>query len=194
MAATGKVGAGAPDHQTTPSSAPARPVLTSVAWQPQSELSLAEWLAHGHRLGVMGRSVGWWIGDWLRYGNVTYGERYVRAARVTGYDVQTLMNMVYVASHIESSRRRENLSWSHHAEVAALPPAAQDRWLVHAETERLSVRCLREEIRRERRVLEQIEDPSADPGGDAQEPKVVCPSCGHNFPAQVDGVHTTAVA
>lgn len=109
-----------------------RSTLSKVAWNPEGELSLAGWLAQGQKLGHMGRSAGWWIGDWLRYGNAAYGERYVRAARATGYDVQTLMNMVYVASRFPASRRRENLSWSHHEALAALEPEEQDMWLDQA--------------------------------------------------------------
>ena len=121
--------------------------VTPVAWRVKQELDLEEWLESGRKLGLLGRNVPWWIGDWLQYGNHAYGERYVRAARITGYDTQTLMNMVYVASHFAPARRRGNLSWSHHAEVVALDPAEQDLWLDRAEAERLSVRCLRQEIR-----------------------------------------------
>jgi hypothetical protein len=150
--------------------------ITATSWQPGTELELGEWAEQGRRLGTIGRGVGWWIGDWLGYGNARFGERYVRAARITGYDVQTLMNMVYVASRFDPSRRRETLSFSHHAELAAHDPAAQDRWLDRARQERLSVRCLREELRRERRALaaadEQEELP---PEGESQ---LVCPECG----------------
>ncbi|MDQ6778590.1 MAG: hypothetical protein M3071_20735 [Actinomycetota bacterium] len=100
------------------------------------------------RIGGVSRRVGWWLGDWLRYGNARFGERYSRAARITGYDTQTLMNMTYVASRFDVSRRRENLSWSHHAELAALPPGDQDYWLERARTEALSIRDLRLEMRR----------------------------------------------
>jgi hypothetical protein len=132
----------------------------------------------------MGRSSGWWIGDWLRFGNEKFGERYVRAARITGLDVQTLMNMVYVASHIEPTRRRETLSFTHHAEVVSLAPAEQDRWLRRAEEERLSARCLREEIRRERRSRMGSSDPAACIGPTAAgraSSEWTCPSCGRPF-------------
>ena len=150
--------------------------ITPTAWKPDSELALSEWAAQGRRLGVIGRGAGWWIGDWLRYGNEAFGERYVRAARITGYGVQTLMNMVYVASRFQMDRRRERLSWSHHAEVAALEPADQDRWLERAEAERFSVRCLREEMRQEQRLR------SAESKG-ARSPRdeMVCPECGCRF-------------
>jgi hypothetical protein len=166
--------------------------MTTVSWSVARELGLREWTDQGRRLGEIGRSIGWWIGDWLRYGNFRFGERYARAARITGYDPQTLMNMAYVASHVDCSRRRENLSWSHHVEVASLGPAEQDRWLARAENERMSVRCLREELRRERR--ERLDDgpaPASDdagseavsasapqPLGGRPETSLTCPRCG----------------
>jgi hypothetical protein len=138
-------------------------------------MSFEQWVFHGRRLGTIGRGVGWWIADWLRFGNARYGEKYVRAARITGYDVQTLMNMVYVASSVDPPRRRERLSWSHHAEVAALPPEEQTRWLDRVEGERLSVAALRMLLREARRgkALEAGGEPDAPAGAD------VCPQCGY---------------
>ena len=109
-----------------------------------AELTYEDWLRQGSKLGLAGRNAAWWIGDWLRYGTRRYGSKYAAAARTTSYDRQTLMNMVYVATRFEFSRRRENLSWSHHAELAALAVADQDRWLDRAAAERFSVRDLRE--------------------------------------------------
>lgn len=131
-----------------------------------------EALRHGRELGRMGRGVPWWLGDWLRYGNARYGERYEQASRITGYDVKTLTKMVYVASRIDPSRRRETLSWSHHAEVAPLAPAEQDRWLERAESERMSARSLRDAIKRAHA--------GTSTGRDQEH--VVCPSCGHRHP------------
>lgn len=152
--------------------------MTATSWDAEMSMSVAEWTAHGRRLGVMGRGIGWWLGDWLRFGNAAYGERYGPAARITGYDRQSLMNMVYVASRIEPSRRRAKLSWSHHAEVAALDPADQDRWLDRAERDRLSVRCLREAIRTQRRALKAEADEDRSPAAAPHSADSRCPSCG----------------
>jgi hypothetical protein len=160
--------------------------LSPVAWQPHAGMPFSDWIEHGRKLGLMGRSAGWWVGDWLNYGNAVYGERYVRASRITGYDVQTLMNMAYVASRFDASRRREPLSWSHHAEVSALAPEQQDALLARAEGERLSVRDLRDEVRRLRRAAKEV---GAAQAATAHEPKgdepdaadLVCPECGHAF-------------
>lgn len=150
---------------------------------------------------MIGRSAGWWIGDWLRYGNSKFGERYVRASRITGYDTQTLMNMVYVASTYDVAQRRPNLSFSHHAELAALPAAERDRWLDLAEANRLSVRCLREELRRVHRLEAATETGEAATGehaskrgaalASAEDASARCPHCGGELgespPAPVPG-------
>jgi hypothetical protein len=115
------------------------------------DLTVVEWVRHGRWLGAIGRASGWWIGDWLRYGNARYGDRYGPAARVTGYDLQSLRNMAYVAGRFNPRRRRDRLSFSHHAELASLPTPEQDVWLDRAEASRLSVHGLRSELRRTRR-------------------------------------------
>jgi hypothetical protein len=163
-----------------------RATISDVSWRAVEDMSLSEWLECGRRLGVMGRSAGWWIGDWLTYGNHVFGERYVRASRITGYDSQTLMNMAYVASRFDASRRRGKLSWSHHAEIAAMEPEEQDYWLERAETDRLSVRCLREGIRRERLRAKAAEEAAMREAHGIDEDEhssadMVCPECGHVF-------------
>jgi hypothetical protein len=156
--------------------------VTPISWTPRREFNLRDWIDHGQRLGMIGRASAWWIGDWLRYGNVKYGEKYARAARITGYDAKTLMNMVYVATRFEISRRREKLSWSHHAVIASLDVHEQERWLDFSERQRLSVHCLRLELASQRsHACKQTTDVSEPEGsaGDAQ--RVSCPECGTEF-------------
>lgn len=162
--------------------------LTTTSWSSASELAPEGWVGWGRWLGMVDRASGWWLGDWVRYGNARYGERYKLAARITGYDGHTLMNMAYVASRFETSRRREELSFSHHAEVAALPREAQDLWLDTAVIAQLSVRALREEVRRSARQAEATaEATSRRNRRRTQKPPaehiVECPSCGHAFHA-----------
>jgi hypothetical protein len=156
--------------------------LTRVGWAPSGDLGIAEWSAVGRRFGEISRCSQWWLGDWINYGNSKFGERYSRAVKLTGYDVQSLMNMVYVASRFEIYRRRENLSWSHHATLASLERDGQEYWLARAIADRLSVSDLRVELRNHRRALE---GPDVVPGPVAQpEPghTLVCPNCGHTVP------------
>jgi hypothetical protein len=124
-------------------------------------LSITEWKAVGSRLREVQNSLLWWLGDWCIYGEDHYGGKYAEIIAATEYDYQTVANAKYVARRFEFSRRRENLSWSHHAEVAPLEPAEADRWLDRAAAEHWSQKTLRLEIRTAaaRRPLE--EDASA---------------------------------
>jgi hypothetical protein len=153
--------------------------LTQVSWAPQRRLELEEWARQGRWLGGLVRAGQWWLGDWLRYGNAAWGERYTAAASITGYDPQTLMNIAYVASRFEAPRRRETVSFSHHAELAALPVEEQERWLDRVQQRALTLRALRAELRAARRLRAgaRADNPAAASSG----PETVCPACGHRF-------------
>lgn len=161
--------------------------ITAVAWLPKREMDIAEWSRAGHRLSVMSRCSPWWLGDWIHYGNAKFGEKYSRAAKITGYDAQTLMNMVYVASHFEASRRREELSWSHHETVTSLSSDEQDRWLTRAIDDKLSVADLRLELRSCRKGKQALSHLDTTDGNAGEENTVVmsvtCPNCGHQIPS-----------
>ena len=104
-----------------------------------------DWCSLGRSLQAMQQGIHWWLGDWLRFGEAQFGEKYAQAVEDTGFAEQTLQNDVWVASAIPASRRREELTFSHHSEVAALPPAEQDEWLDKAERGHWT----RERLRRE---------------------------------------------
>ena len=118
------------------------------------DLGFQEWLAIGRQVAVYSDASLWWLGDWLLYGTRTYGHRYQRGLEVTGLDYQTLRNYARVARCFEFSRRRERLSFHHHAEVCALAPAQQDDWLDRAESGRWSRNELRRRLQIERRAAE----------------------------------------
>jgi hypothetical protein len=99
----------------------------------------------------MASASAWWLGDWIVYGERTYGDRYRAALERTSFDYKTLRNYAWVARHVDVSRRRDKLSFQHHAEVAALPQAQQDLWLGRAETQGWSRNELRRRLAAERR-------------------------------------------
>lgn len=107
-------------------------------------MSFDEWAILGHRIARVHSGSAWALGDWLLYGERSFGDRYRSAVDATNLDYQTLRNYAWVARSFESARRREGLSFQHHAEVAALSETEQDLWLHRAETERWS----RNELRR----------------------------------------------
>jgi hypothetical protein len=150
----------------------ARPFVSGVGWKPTHELAHPQWLNVGRRLGAVSRCNKWWLGDWLHYGAARWGERYSEAAKITGYDPKSLRNIAYVASCFVPSRRRDNLSWSHHAEVASLSDQEQDNWLDLSTGQRLSVSDLRFELRTMRRHSGHVPTLSAPPT------PALCPHCG----------------
>jgi hypothetical protein len=166
---------------------PRRRVTASapIAWKPSDGLDRNAWVSAGVRLGGLSRSSNWWIGDWLRYGAEKWGEKYVTAAKITGYDPHSLENMVYVASRFDISLRRENLSWSHHFLVAALDREQQDYWLDLATKERLSVSDLRIELKAAQR--RQLDDSSERCEGeeDTEETSPICPRCGFELMSDI---------
>jgi hypothetical protein len=87
----------------------------------------------------------WSIGDWARAGE-KWGDKYEAVIEATGLSYQGVADTKYVsAAFPDFSRRRENLSFKHHREVAALPPERADELLSLAEMNRWSTRRLREE-------------------------------------------------
>jgi hypothetical protein len=163
--------------------------LNAVSWAPRRDLELAEWSAIGRHLGRMVRASQWWLGDWIRYGNAKFGERYTRAVNLTGYDVQSLMIMVHVAARFEIFRRRNDVSWSHHAALASLEPGEQDRWLEECHKHKLSVADLRVALRGHGAGPRRTATARTSP------PTVAlrCPHCGGEI-RLVDGVTPAAVA
>ena len=92
----------------------------------------------------------WWLGSWLLQGEMLFGEKIYQAAELTHRSPQTLRNVASVVNRVPNSRRHKELSFSAHAEVAALEPADQNRWLEACESERLTTMELRARIRAER--------------------------------------------
>jgi hypothetical protein len=122
-------------------------------------LSFDEWRDVGSYISVLHNASAWWIGDWILYGQAEYGRRYRVALEVTNLDYQTLRNYAWVASRFPVSRRRDKVSFQHHAEVAALPEDEQDMWLVRASVHKWTRNELRRRMRAARAALaEQTEE------------------------------------
>ncbi|MEU4836474.1 LmbU family transcriptional regulator [Streptosporangium sp. NPDC023615] len=113
-------------------------------------MSLTAWSRLGRQIFIISDSSAWWLGDWLIYGQAQYPDRYKRAIAETSLDYQTLRNYAWVARQFSLSRRREKLSFQHHAEVASLPEPEQDIWLNRAEKGAWSRNELRRRIKAER--------------------------------------------
>jgi hypothetical protein len=151
-----------------------------VSWSAGAQLDFRGWVLEGRRIGLISRGSPWWIGDWLLFGSARWGEMYVAAARVTGYDPKSLRNMRYVASRFDLSLRKDKLTWSHHALLAGLEVSERRRWLERALADGLSVEDLRTELRAARQPsIAASESPRV-----ASTPArtVRCPNCGLGVP------------
>ncbi|MDA0161676.1 LmbU family transcriptional regulator [Solirubrobacter ginsenosidimutans] len=115
-----------------------------------SDMSFDDWADVGARIARICGGAAWALGDWLLFGERRYGERYRSALEATNLDYQTLRNYAWVARSIAPARRREGLSFQHHAEVAALPAAEQDLWLHRAEAQEWSRNELRRQLSAQR--------------------------------------------
>jgi hypothetical protein len=153
-------------------------LLSQISWVPESDLDLPQWQAVGRSLGRLGRYSQWWVGDWLLYASGKWGEMYTEATKITGYDYGSLRNMAYVAQRFELSRRRDKLSWTHHADIASLEPAEQDYWLDRAVELRLTMQDLRTELRAAERLGASRSPCASATLEDSGLTTVVCPKCG----------------
>lgn len=124
-------------------------IVSDIAWDavalhlPEG-MSFDDWSALGRSLQQMEKSVMWWIGDWLRFGERKYGETYTQAVEATGYAAETVRAAKWVAEQYpETVTRVTDLSWTHHREVASLPAADRAKVLARAASEGLSTRDLK---------------------------------------------------
>jgi hypothetical protein len=125
-----------------------------------ARLPLAAWTRLGEQISLLTNSSAWWLGDWLVYGRENFPGRYKKATRQTGLDYQTLRNYAWVAGRFPVSRRRESLSFQHHATVAALADPDQELWLDRATYNHWSVTQLRTKLKEASRTSDRV-PPSA---------------------------------
>jgi hypothetical protein len=162
--------------------------FTATALTIKPGLKFDHWQRLGDMLKKTGQGVQFWIGDWIRYGESEYGEKYSQAIEVTGQNYKSLANEVYVANNVDNSLRNEKLSFNHHYAVASLPPIQQKKWLKRAEEEGWSYRELRREIEKQKResdfkltgsILEKVWERVQD-GCYTAEAILKCGECGKN--------------
>lgn len=125
--------------------------LTKVGIQFAGYPSFDQWQAVGLLLAQFHRTLHFWIGDWINYGQHRWGERYSQAIDVFGYAYGTLANDAMVCRRIEFSRRREELTFAHHQAVARLPSAEQDELLASAVEFGWTVADVRDTVRARQR-------------------------------------------
>lgn len=157
----------------------------SVGWIPAEDMDRQDWIQAGRKFGTISRCSQWWIGDWLRFGNSKWGEKYTEAARITGYDPGSLRNMASVASQFSLSLRSDKLSYSHHVLLAPLEDDAKREWIDRAIHDRLSVTDLRLALKTSR--SKRASATSGEVVGTSEvvdASTIVCPHCGGAIPPE----------
>lgn len=123
----------------------------------------------GAMLGALHQASSFLVGDYLLYGEHTYGEKYTQAALLLGLSPQTLANYASIAKRVPPGRRKVGVSFSIHGEVASLPPELQEHWLTVAANEGLTKQEVRDRLRPPKELPP------------AEKALVTCPHCNATF-------------
>jgi len=145
-------------------------VMKREGLQIDGEISKEAWLEFGQRLNQLKDSIQWILGDWANLGfdhlndwveesdeelgldqEKATKSKYERLIQGTDYSYKTLSNFAAVSRRIPFPRRRGNLTYTHHVEVAYLDTEEQQDYYLELaekgdESGRLSTRKLRELI------------------------------------------------
>jgi hypothetical protein len=159
---------GMPLSQRQPSGSEGRSLITTkcstevetVGLSISGDVTYEEWENIGYELARVGKGWQWWVGDWINFGESKYGEVYKSAVDATGLKQKSCRNIASVCMEFELSRRRDNLSFKHHAEVQGLEPHEQDELLDEASTGK-GLSCA--EVRQRVRDKKGINGPVAEP-------------------------------
>ena len=138
--------------------------IVSAGWLPPANLSESDWCRFGAELAHAERRISWCIGDWWRAYKPAWGDRGKLALsdewKDAGLPDYTICrNTSAVCDAFDIARRRANLTFAHHTEVAALPTAEADALLDWAEEtigqmgKPRSTRELRSEVARHRNAI-----------------------------------------
>lgn len=109
-----------------------------------------QWRDFGYKLQEVNNGLQFIIGDWARFGETskyTSSGRYNELEEITGISRRTLQDYKSVADRV-GDRRRVDLSFAHHREVAYLSPEVQVKILRRAAEDKMSVRQLRVEAKK----------------------------------------------
>jgi hypothetical protein len=132
-------------------------IETNLGWCQLDDRSLTilrapnfeEYTATGFVLAQMRNSLPFWIGDYVNYGDQTFGERYTQVLAFFGeYSYQSVANYASVCRRVPAEidgrpHRKFELSYSCHDAVARLDHDAQRYWLDRAVREGLDSETLR---------------------------------------------------
>lgn len=133
--------------------------ITPVSFDLDANVPIEKWMAVGGYFGALNKASRFWLGDWLNWGQLVYGEAafqateegvdFTPAESTTGLAGSYLRELARVCEHVAKDRRRPELTFGHHREVYHLEPDQQTRWLEAAIENDWTRDQLRREIRQD---------------------------------------------
>jgi hypothetical protein len=109
---------------------------TETTYLPPADLTFEEWRSAMHTLQAMDRSVKWWLGDLILFGEAAYGEmasqEFPDAFSGSPFAESTMRAAAWVSAAFPRGTRVDGLTWTHHRVVAELPPVEARRLLMAA--------------------------------------------------------------
>lgn len=129
-------------------------VATMTGMQVKRQPTYDEWEAFGRELWSYKQAIQWCIGDWLNYGEKHYGDTYTQAIDMTNYTYGTLANYASVAREFPPERRREDVSFTNHQELAPLDTDEQDIFLNAIESKQATRDDIRTYKRKRKEAIE----------------------------------------
>ena len=116
--------------------------LNQTGIEATSSYGVEDLINLGAYLQPMGSAIQWWYADWYRYLEGKEADRALEMGVKLGYTPGAIKKWSWVAEVFPPERRRANLSYTHHRQVAALSEKEQDRLLELAERKEMSVQTL----------------------------------------------------
>lgn len=121
--------------------------LSGLQIAADTPITVAQYEEFGRGLAVMDGGMQWVMADYFNLGEDRFEGEALDVLERLGLADKTISNFRWVARKIPVERRRPELRFTHHAEVAALEPEKQDELLEKAVSEKWSSQRLRDEAR-----------------------------------------------
>ena len=109
------------------------------------DIDYETWEKQGAILQSVHRSINWWIGDWILFGEKKFPEKCSQGVFITGKSEPTLRNCAWVCSIFPPEERvYSDLTFTHYLEVAGIKGKEERHWFLQkASDESLSALALR---------------------------------------------------
>ena len=125
----------------------------AAALEADADVTIEQYTAGGHFVLFTEAASPFWLADWLLLGedHPAWQDQIQQAVDFGGRSPEVLDRYKWVAQNVPPVRRRHELSFEHHVQVAQLMPEDQDELLADAVFRRWTVAQLRQEVRARKR-------------------------------------------